>query len=371
MFSEIIGVTPGGNRHCVAEVVDMKCCLIRIILVILGSALPGDASSFAEDARELLKALAQRYPNVWNERVFEGEQSFTLPDNDCVVRIPFEWASDTSSSGETLRRPSVHHAKPKTEKQCHDAALKIAGFGIPTTWAELGSADVGIKTLRGPFEKVLRLPEGDIRCRVLEVEYEEYYEKIWKINGPRRYWIDMDTGFLRRVEFNEVTDAGVRRWVVTIHKMSERSSVPPEAAFKAPSKLVGNIAPNLNLRTSEGKAVELAGLRGNVVVLVFWATWCGPCLAKIPFLEKLQSEVRGSRVLILGVSDENQAVVGDWMMKYGRSFKTVVDGKAAFRAFGVEPIPTTIVIGKDGTLMEESVGSKTEAQMRELIAKYL
>jgi thiol-disulfide isomerase/thioredoxin len=207
----------------------------------------------------------------------------------------------------------------------------------------------------------------------VEVVYEEYYEKIWKIKGPRRYWIDKDTGFLRRVEFSEVSGAGLRKWTVTVHKISERKSTPVAAtatAARSRSKLIGREAPGFNLRTSGGTAVELSALRGRVVVLIFWATWCGPCVEEIPFLEKMQSELGGSDTLLLGVNDESETVVRAWMKEYGRSFETTVDGKTAVQAYGVEARPDIVVVGKDGTVVDELVGWRKESQFREWIKKY-
>ncbi|OGU47899.1 MAG: hypothetical protein A2X68_07270 [Ignavibacteria bacterium GWC2_56_12] len=118
-------------------------------------------------------------------------------------------------------------------------------------------------------------------------------------------------------------------------------------------------APGLSLKTSEGVVVDLAKLKGKVVVVNFWATWCGPCRAEIPAFMEVYDRYRKQGVEIIGVSLDE----GGWeditpfVKRYQISYSVVLGNAKVSRTWGgIEAIPTTFIIDKNGNIVDQHVG---------------
>ncbi len=138
---------------------------------------------------------------------------------------------------------------------------------------------------------------------------------------------------------------------------SERSSVATgrraPGSFPAPSAL----APDFELQDLTGTRVQLSDLRGQVVVLNFWATWCGPCRQELPQLQRLQEKYADGGLVVLGVSDEQPDVTLRFLEQRNLKFRTLHDnGGQIFQRFSVMEIPTTLVIGRDGIIASRLLG---------------
>ncbi len=104
------------------------------------------------------------------------------------------------------------------------------------------------------------------------------------------------------------------------------------------------------MRTLDGKAVSLADLEGQVVVINFWASWCAPCRRELPQLDALHSEVarKGGRVLAISV-DLERANVDRFRKRLGLTLPMVHDGPEGLAAaLGLRELPFTLVLGRDG-----------------------
>ncbi|HET6372606.1 MAG TPA: TlpA disulfide reductase family protein [Candidatus Polarisedimenticolia bacterium] len=122
-----------------------------------------------------------------------------------------------------------------------------------------------------------------------------------------------------------------------------------EAAWPAETSLVGRPAPAFILRDMKGGEVSLSDLRGRVVVLHFWATWCPMCRSEMPALQEF-SRAHPENVIVLGVNlGERKKTVAAYQADLGLTFPVLRDprGKVA-AAYGVMSLPTTFLVGPDG-----------------------
>ncbi len=135
--------------------------------------------------------------------------------------------------------------------------------------------------------------------------------------------------------------------------------------------LTGRPAADFALKSLDGGQVQLSSLRGKVVVVDFWATWCPPCRAELPSLEKLKTEFTG-RVEFLSVTDEDTGTVKGFLKKASYTFPVLMDSKRAVnRRYGIRAIPALLVIDREGVIRQHFVGSRSEATLRSAIQSVL
>jgi thiol-disulfide isomerase/thioredoxin len=134
----------------------------------------------------------------------------------------------------------------------------------------------------------------------------------------------------------------------------------PPPAQATPTPLPDELL-NASLTTLDGKSLNLSELRGKVVVLNLWATWCGPCRREIPDFIEIQKDYEG-RVEVLGITSEDERNTAESVREFVKEFKinykvVWVDAKAweAFLAPRYS-IPQTYVLGPDGNLIQKFVG---------------
>lgn len=106
-------------------------------------------------------------------------------------------------------------------------------------------------------------------------------------------------------------------------------------------------APDFTLRTLEGERVVLSELRGQVVVLNFWATWCGPCRMEIPAFSAFADKNPDVRVLGLA-TDGTEAELRAAAPKLGIRYPVLRADEATTRAYGVSTLPTTVIVDAEG-----------------------
>ena len=128
-------------------------------------------------------------------------------------------------------------------------------------------------------------------------------------------------------------------------------------------KLINKPAIDFTLKNLDGEEVSLSAFKGKVVVLDFWATWCGPCIASFPGMQKAADKFgKDGEVVFLFIDTwenvkDKEANASQFMEKKGYNFEVLMDNKDEVVAkYGVEGIPTKFVLGRDGNIRFKSVG---------------
>jgi len=112
----------------------------------------------------------------------------------------------------------------------------------------------------------------------------------------------------------------------------------------------GASAPTFALQSNSGKPVALADLKGQIVLVNFWASWCGPCRKEMPILEQLNRQYRAKGVTLVGVNVEpDTAAAVDWLKATPVSFPILfdVDSKVS-KLYQVEGMPNTVILDRTG-----------------------
>jgi thiol-disulfide isomerase/thioredoxin len=146
------------------------------------------------------------------------------------------------------------------------------------------------------------------------------------------------------------------------------------AAVLAQGTLAGQAAPALVFKDLAGAEVSLAALKGKVVVVDFWATWCGPCIQEIPGYIALQKKYGKDGLVIVGVSldQKGPAHVKKFVEARGMDYTIVMGDNEAVDAFGgFNSIPTTFLIGRDGRIIHQKSGAWAHDKYEELVQKAL
>ena len=133
------------------------------------------------------------------------------------------------------------------------------------------------------------------------------------------------------------------------------------------------MAPPFSLVTLDGQHVSLDGLAGKVVLIDFWATWCGPCREALPRIQRLAKKFEGQPLVVLSISlDKDEDKWRDFIGKNGMTWLQYRDGGFGGRIasqFGVTAIPATFTIDADGVLEDQRVGDASiEGKIKKLVA---
>lgn len=155
---------------------------------------------------------------------------------------------------------------------------------------------------------------------------------------------------------------------------------PPESVARRAKSLIEDprrareaIVPAYSIRTLDGHVLTDQDLRGRVVLLDFWATWCGPCLQALPDLERLQERMEGEPFVMVSISaDRDQGVLEAFLAEEDLNGHQAWDGAQGLRSlFGVQSYPTYIVVGPEGRILyrDSGWGTRSASQLSGVVGR--
>ncbi|MGJ3238516.1 MAG: cytochrome c biogenesis protein CcdA [Anaerolineae bacterium] len=146
------------------------------------------------------------------------------------------------------------------------------------------------------------------------------------------------------------------------------------AAQEAIGLDMGNFAPNFEFVTLDGEASSLQALRGDVVLINFWGTWCGPCIREMPDLQEVYDQYADKGFIILGLATggDTEADVIEFRNNFDLTFPLIVDeGDTVNDQYGIVNRPSTIILDQNGVIVFRHFGPVVESQIAEVLVGLL
>jgi len=151
-----------------------------------------------------------------------------------------------------------------------------------------------------------------------------------------------------------------------------RPSSAPTGNLKSEAKR--KPAPNFSLKDAGGSAVNLVDYRGKVVLVNFWATWCGPCEVEIPWFVEFEQKYKDRGFAVLGVSmdDDGWKSVRPYVASHKINYRIVIGSEVVSQQFGdIDSLPTSFVLDRQGRIATNHVGLVDKSEYQNEIVKLL
>jgi peroxiredoxin len=127
---------------------------------------------------------------------------------------------------------------------------------------------------------------------------------------------------------------------------------------------------DFNLQDVHGKSWKLKELRGKVVLVNFWATWCPPCRKEMPDLQSLYLKFKDQDFVVLAISDEDAAKINPFLAERSITYPVLLDpGRKVNDLFQIQGIPKSFVYDRDGKLVAQAIDMRTQKQFLDMLAK--
>ncbi|MBY0504606.1 MAG: TlpA family protein disulfide reductase [Bryobacteraceae bacterium] len=308
--------------------------------------------------------------NRWRERTVSGSgDTLRLSDGAGI----FSWAAE----GEEYVREKAKDTEFPPPYNLDEADWSKA--------RELSRRPCGVAGLDHPC----LLLEVPLKAKVISASTSGQTQRA---SGMTNILIDLDTGLIlssRSLELVQVPRGEyLQESTYTLKRL--RYGGPPEAAtFQLPAGLkevkqlsarnvsnlkkefIGQPAPDFSFLDLAGKPVRLTDFKGKILLLDFWTTWCPPCRADAPALDKLYRKYQANDLAIVGISvSEERAVVEKFLQQHPHPFPIVLTTENEMpRAYQAAVFPTYLVIDRDGKMSAVAQGYQGFGDLRRLLKK--
>jgi thiol-disulfide isomerase/thioredoxin len=312
--------------------------------------------------------------NKWRERsvsgsgdrirIFDGQDVFLLEaEGDEYVRTKRKGKEDDPA-------PGPYGSIELESARAKEVERRPCGFS---------EIDHSCIVIDAPVKKQMRMEMGGQITRISD--------------GIARMAIDGDTGMLVQSRIQEVIENPRSSYVMELNYSMKRMSygqAPDPSLFNLPEtgvhevkqlslwnvsrikkQLLGKPAPELEVTDIQGNPVSLSNLKGKTVLLDFWTTWCPPCRADAPSLDKLYSKYGGKDLIIIGISvNEEREIVEKFLKDHPHGFPVVLTSENEMpRPYQIGAFPTYMVIASDGTLTSAAEGDQGFGELRKFLKK--
>ncbi|MGE7917529.1 peroxiredoxin family protein [Viridibacillus sp. NPDC093762] len=165
----------------------------------------------------------------------------------------------------------------------------------------------------------------------------------------------------------------VKTKVAEEQKVDTRATIVEDTLGVKSGLAIGEVAPDFELETLEGKKVKLSDFQGKKVILNFWASWCPPCKAEIPHMQKYYEKFAKEdnfEIVAVNLTSQNETVkyVKKFVKTYEMTFPVLLDTKGEqMRTYEIYTIPTTYFLDTKGIIQKKVIGPVDQESMRESV----
>ncbi len=365
--------------------------LLLAVLLGAGGLLPGwiavaqTAGGRSGKVWTILRQAGERYSRLKSYR-FAGTLQMTLDVKDSRYRFTdlIELASEKALRA-TRCRYRRYHSAPIKKIAGNGPVMPGLSYGLP------GPDFYRFEKLPGNVASASLLGEGTTvangkkeQCFLIRIRWSDEKGKPEITKGSAEtLWVAESSHLVLRAtfsKFNFLNPRATEHWVTIFNSYQLDGPAPQwllgrqeSIAARAPgpenrflkkmlgerlstlralsARMTGKQAPAFTLKDLHGNTISLAALRGKVVLLDFWATWCAPCRKEETVIEKVESEWRPSSLAVLRITNEAPKVIQRYLQDTRKNFSTLVDGKTVSQSYEVRGLPTLVVVSKSGKIV--------------------